>query len=81
MEKLPREFYARDTLQVARDLLGKRLVRMVDGVRLVCRITETEAYVGRIDKACHAYGYKRTRRTETLYAPPGTAYILSLIHI
>ena len=75
MEKLPREFYARDTLQVARDLLGKRLVRMVDGVRLVCRITETEAYVGRIDKACHAYGYKRTRRTETLYAPPGTAYI------
>ena len=75
MEKLPREFYARDTLQVARDLLGKRLVRLVDGVRLVCRITETEAYVGRIDKACHAYGYKRTRRTETLYAPPGTAYI------
>ena len=75
MDKLPREFYARDTLLVARDLLGKRLVRMVDGVRLVCRITETEAYVGRIDKACHAYGYRRTRRTETLFAPPGTAYI------
>ena len=45
------------------------------GTRLVCRITETEAYVGRIDKACHAYGYKRTPRTETLFAPPGTAYI------
>ena len=75
MKKLEREFYNRDTVQVARDLLGKRLVRVWDGTALVCRITETEAYVGRCDKACHAYGYRRTPRTETLFDPPGTAYI------
>ncbi len=76
MELLPRDFYDRDTVAVARDLLGKRLVRVLPGGgRLIGRITETEAYVGRMDKACHAYGYKRTPRTETLFAPPGTAYI------
>ena len=75
VEKLDRDFYNRDTVEVAKDLLGKRLVRVLDGIPLVCRITETEAYVGRCDKACHAYGYKRTPRTETLFAPPGTAYI------
>ncbi len=76
MELLTRDFYNRDTVEVARDLLGKQLVRVLDdGTRLVCRITETEAYVGRIDKASHAYNYKRTPRTQTLFAPPGTAYI------
>ena len=76
MDILTREFYSRDTLAVARDLLGRDIVRVrEDGKRLVCRITETEAYIGRLDKACHAYGYKRTPRTETLFAPPGTAYI------
>ena len=76
MELLSRDFYDRDTVTVARDLLGKHLVRVLaDGTCLMCRITETEAYVGRMDKACHAYGYKRTARTETLFAPPGTAYI------
>jgi len=76
MTRLDRDFYNRDTLQVARELLGKQLVRVLpDGTRLVCRITETEAYIGRCDKACHAYGYKRTPRTETLFARPGTAYI------
>ena len=76
MEKLSRDFFGRDTVQVARDLLGQHLVRVLpDGNRLVCRITETEAYVGRMDKACHAYGYRRTPRTETLFARPGTAYI------
>lgn len=75
MEKLTREFYARDTLTVARELLGCCLVRVYNGEALVCRITETEAYIGRCDKACHAYGNKRTARTQTLYARPGTAYI------
>lgn len=75
MEKLSREFYNRDTVTVARELLGKCLVRVVDGQTLVGRVTETEAYVGPIDKACHAYGGRRTPRTETLYARPGTAYI------
>ena len=75
MDKLLQEFYDRDTLTVARDLLGNYLVREFEGEKLICRITETEAYIGRCDKACHAYGYKRTARTETLFAPPGTAYI------
>lgn len=73
--KLTQDFYDRDTCQVARDLLGKYLVRVQDGIPLVLRITETEAYIGRIDKACHAYNYRRTQRTETLFAPPGTAYL------
>ena len=75
MKTLPRSFYDRDTLEVARDLLGTYLVRRVDGAELVVRITETEAYVGAVDKACHAYGGRRTARTETLYAKPGTAYV------
>lgn len=75
MEKLSPAFYARDTLTVARDLLGKYLVRVVDRIPLTVRITETEAYIGRMDKACHAYQYRRTKRTETLFAPPGTAYV------
>lgn len=75
MKTLPRAFYDRDTLTVARDLLGKHLVRRLDGAELVVRITETEAYIGAVDKACHAYGGRRTARTETLYAKPGTAYV------
>ena len=75
MKKLNQNFYARDTLTVARELLGKHLVRVVEGVSLTLRITETEAYIGRMDKACHAYNYKRTKRTETLFASPGTAYL------
>ncbi|MCD7928224.1 MAG: DNA-3-methyladenine glycosylase [Oscillospiraceae bacterium] len=75
MDKLPREFYNRDTLTVAQGLLGQRLVRVYQGQPLICRITETEAYIGRRDRACHAYQYKRTPRTQTLFARPGTAYI------
>ena len=58
--KCNRSFYNRDTCQVAQDLLGRYLIRMQDGRPLVIRITETEAYIGRIDKACHAYNYRRT---------------------
>ena len=75
VEKLTRAFYDRDTLEVARDLLGCRLIHRVAGEELVVRITETEAYIGAVDKACHAYGGRRTARTETLYARPGTAYV------
>ena len=73
--KLTQTFYHRDTRLVAQALLGKYLVRFQDGFPLVVRIQETEAYIGRMDKACHAYNYRRTPRTETLFAPPGTAYI------
>ena len=75
MEPLPRDFYNRDTLEVAQDLLGCVLVREYEGQLLTGRITETEAYIGRCDKACHAYAYKRTKRTQTLFARPGTAYL------
>lgn len=76
MEPLSSAFYDRDTVEAARALLGKRIVRRLpDGTELVCRITETEAYVGPVDKACHAYGYKLTPRTRTMFAKPGTSYI------
>ena len=76
MEPLTQDFYDRDTVTVARELLGKQIVRVrQDGTELICRITETEAYVGPVDKACHAYGYKLTPRTKTLFAKPGTAYV------
>lgn len=75
MTRLPHDFYDRDTVTVARELLGKYLVRELDGELLVGRITETEAYIGRCDKACHAYNYRRTARTDTLFMAPGHAYI------
>ena len=73
--RLGRDFYNRDTLTVAKELLGKVLVRNINGVTLKGKIVETEAYIGAIDKASHAYGGKRTNRTETLYADPGTVYV------
>ena len=62
-------------MEAARQLLGKYLVRRLEGETLVCRITETEAYVGRCDKACHAYNYRKTDRTATLFLEPGRAYV------
>lgn len=75
MARLDEKFFLQDTVQAAQALLGCYLVRHTDGETAVCRITETEAYVGAVDKACHAYGGRRTKRTETLYAAPGTAYV------
>ena len=76
MARLSREFYIGDTVQLAQALLGIYLVRRLeDGQLLAGRITETEAYVGRCDKACHAYKYRRTERTSTMFGPPGHAYI------
>jgi len=75
MARLDREFFLQDTVEAAKKLLGCCLVRVDGGETMVCRITETEAYVGAVDKACHAYGGRRTPRTETLYAGPGTCYV------
>ena len=72
---LPQGFFDGDTVDIARAMVGKYLVRRYGGVTLAARITEAEAYVGRMDKACHAYGYRKTERTRTLFAPPGTAYV------
>lgn len=72
---LNREFYKRDALEVAKGLLGKILVREIDGVILRGKIVETEAYIGSIDKASHAYNGRRTERTEPLFKEGGIAYV------
>ncbi len=74
---LPREFYTRaDVLTVARQLLGRLLVVPArDGTRVSGIIVETEAYRGPEDRASHAYGGRRTHRTETMYQVGGTAYV------
>lgn len=75
MARLSGGFFLRDTVETAQDLLGRYLVRQWGQHKIICRITETEAYVGAVDKACHAYGGRITERTKTLYAAPGTVYV------
>jgi len=71
---LPRRFYARPAERVARDLLGAFLVHHLDGTTLAGRIVETEAYLGREDRAAHA-SRGLTDRTRVLFGPPGHAYV------
>ena len=76
---LPRSFYARESETVARDLLGKRLVSTIAGKRVIGRIVETEAYVGPHDEASHAAErIGRTKRNESMFARPGTAYVYKI---
>jgi DNA-3-methyladenine glycosylase len=77
VDKLPREFYTRsDVLEVARDLLGKKLVvANRNRSRTAGIIVETEAYRGPEDRASHAWNGRRTQRTETMYGRGGTAYV------
>lgn len=75
-EKLPRAFYLRDTVEAARDLLGRYLVRRTPQGLLACRITETEAYCGPEDAACHSYQKKAPNgRTNVMYEAGGLAYV------
>ena len=74
MERLARDFFSRDTLAVARELLGQRLVRVLDGERLSGRIVEVEAYIGEEDQACHAR-CGRTERNASMYGLSGCAYV------
>jgi DNA-3-methyladenine glycosylase len=75
-EILKRDFYRRpDVVQISRDLLVKVLCTFFDGTLTAVMITETEAYCGRNDKACHANDGTRTARTEVMYGEPGRSYI------
>jgi DNA-3-methyladenine glycosylase len=74
--KVPINFYIReDVVQISQDLLGKVLCTNIKGQISKAIITETEAYAGINDKASHAHGGRRTKRTEPLYAKGGTAYV------
>ena len=76
LNKLGRSFFNRPTEELAKQLLGKLLYRVLDNGEVLCgRIVETEGYLGESDKACHAFGGKRTARTEPMYMAPGTAYV------
>jgi DNA-3-methyladenine glycosylase len=76
MKKLDQHFYNRiDVLRIARELLGKVIVTRFDGQVTAARIVETEAYAGEGDRASHAWGGRRTNRTEVMYGVGGTAYV------
>jgi DNA-3-methyladenine glycosylase len=76
MNLLPRSFYLRENVVlIAKELLGKILITQLNGILTSGIITETEAYAGVTDRASHAYGNRRTKRTEVMYACGGTAYI------
>ena len=72
---LPEAFYFRPAEEVARDLLGRFLVRELPQGRIVVRLVETEAYAGPHDRASHAYGGRRTPRNESMYLAGGHAYV------
>jgi DNA-3-methyladenine glycosylase len=74
VQKLPRSFYDRDTILVARELLGKWLVHQTGGLRLVGKIVEVEAYLGEHDLAAHS-SKGLTARTKIMFGPPGHAYV------
>lgn len=72
---LGKDFFKQGALELAKELLGKILVRECDGKILKGKIVETEAYIGEIDKASHAYNGRRTERTEPLFKEGGIAYV------
>lgn len=75
IKKLNRSFYLQDTITVAKQLLGKYIIRKINDIEIIVKITETEAYIGDIDKACHAYKRKRTKRTDVMFNEGGYAYV------
>ena len=72
--RLSREFFARDSRAVASELIGKKLVHIINGCRVSGLIVETEAYIGPQDRACHASRGK-TKRTAVMFGPPGIWYV------
>ncbi len=75
MNRLTKDFYMRDSITVAKALLGKILVRHIGGKNYYFKIVETEAYMGVEDKGAHSYGGRRTKRTEPMFEEGGITYI------
>lgn len=74
MKKLPRKFFDRDTIEVAKDMLGKYLIHIIDGTEYIGKIVEVEAYLGPHDLAAHSTR-GNTPRTKIMFGPPGYAYV------
>lgn len=72
---LESNFFKRDTVEVAKNLLGKKIIRNISGNFFCAKIVETEAYLGLEDKACHSYGGNITKRNQILYKEAGTIYV------
>lgn len=77
-EPIDPAFFHLPTLELARQLIGKRLVKVEGGDILAGWIVETEAYIGPGDRAAHSYGNRRTARTEVMFGPPGHAYVYTM---
>jgi DNA-3-methyladenine glycosylase len=75
MPQLPRHFYCRDSVTLAKALLGQRLVRVLDGRRMTGLIVETEAYLGAPDRAAHTFGGRRSLRNASMWLDGGHAYV------
>ena len=72
---LENDFFKRDTVEVAKNLIGKKIIRNISGNFFCAKIVETEAYLGLNDKACHSYGGNITKRNKTLYLEGGHIYV------
>jgi len=81
MKRLPKSYYHQTAIKLAEEMLGKILVRKLNKTYLHCRIVETEAYMGTVDKASHAYKGKHTKRKMNLYQPGGSVYVYSIYGI
>ena len=75
MKRLNRDFFNGYTEEVAKELIGKYIVRKTKRGTIIGKIIEVEAYLGPSDKACHSFNYKKTERTKPMYMKPGTLYI------
>ncbi len=73
--KLARSFFGRPALEVARDIIGRRLVHVTEEGTVAGIVVEAEAYTGLDDPASHSYGGRRTKRNEVMWGPPGFAYV------
>lgn len=78
MKKLERAFFSRDSITVAKEILGKVMVYKTSEQRIAVRIVEAEAYMGVEDKAAHSYGGRRTARVEVMYGDAGMCYVFMI---